>query len=215
MNSSFQPTVDDLESDLQVNTLSPALLSLLLLPNLRLASKTQRLDGTPQPHLTFVGSGLHAMAKFPERKLPQGEILAKLNVREAYTQADRYPVAKTIGLFWMRELAHRVSPSEIIINSVNPGFCKTNIMGHATGASKYMSKLAQGLVGRSSEDGARCIVDGATLRGPDSHGKYLSEMQVKPESDIVKGPEGADLQGRLWDETYALFEKHGVEVPKV
>ena len=76
-NTEFVPTGDGFESDLQVNVLAPALLSVLLLPNLRLASGKEQ--DAPAPHLTFVASGLHEMAKFPERKLGRGQIVSALN----------------------------------------------------------------------------------------------------------------------------------------
>ncbi|KAI9776764.1 MAG: hypothetical protein M1839_009408 [Geoglossum umbratile] len=90
MNGEFIPSTDGLESELQVDTLSTALLSLLLLPNLRLASSYPRLPDTPRPHLTFVSSGIHGMAKFPERKLGPGEVLPALSNRAQYKQSDRY-----------------------------------------------------------------------------------------------------------------------------
>jgi len=211
MNAEFTTSADGLESELQVNTLSPALLSLLLLPNIYLASSSPRTPNTPRPHLTFVSSGVHSMAKFPERKLGPGEILPALNGRAQYNQSDRYAVTKTIGLLWMRELASRVNSSDIVINAVNPGFCKTGIMRNARGIVDYASRAMQFLLGREVADGARCLVDAAVIKGPETHGLYLSEMEVKAESDLVRSDEGKELKGRLWDEIVKLLEKHGLD----
>jgi retinol dehydrogenase-12 len=212
MNGEFVASADGLESELQINVLSPALLSLLLLPNFHLASSFSKLPSTPRPHLTFVSSGLHTMAKFPERKLGPGEILPALNNRAQYSQSDRYSVTKTIGLLWMRELASRVQSSDIVINAVNPGFCKTGLMRNTSGVMYYLSRVTQFLLGREVADGARCLIDAAVIKGPETHGLYLSEMQVKAESDLVRSAEGKELEGRLWEEIVALLGQHGLDV---
>lgn len=203
-NSESIQTSDGLESDLQVNAIAPALLSLLLLPNLRRASSSPTAPTSPA-HLTFVSSGLHADARFPERNAPGG-ILAALNDSKQYQQQDRYPTSKSIGLLWARELALRVPSSEIVINSATPGFCKTGLARHMHGMMAYAIKATEMLLGRSAQDGARCLVDAVLMKGEDTHQKYLSEMQVKPESKMVRSKEGAELQKKLWDETIALLE---------
>jgi len=212
MNSEFITSTDGLESELQVNALSPALLSLLLLPNFHLASSSPKLPNAPRPHLTFVSSGLHGMAKFPERKLGPGEILSALNNRSKYNQSDRYGVTKTIGLLWMRELASRVQSSDVVVNAVNPGFCKTKLMRNAGSVAYYLSKCAQFLLGREVADGARCLVDATIVKGPETHGLYHSETQIKAESDLVRSAEGKELGERLWEEIVALLGKHGLDV---
>ena len=208
-NTRFNPSADGLESDLQVNTLAPALLSLLLLPNLRLAASSASPPNAPKPHLIFVSSGLHETAKFPERKLGAGRILAALNDPKQYKQSDRYPTTKVIGIFWMRELASRVSSSDIIVNSVNPGFCKTDLTSNVKGIQAQIMAFAGWAIGRPALEGGRCLVDAAVVQGPETHGKYVSELRVKAESSLVSGPEGKELQRKLWDETIALLKKHG------
>ena len=122
-NTKFTTTVDGYESDLQVNYLGPALLSLLLLPNLRVAAAKPRPPNGPRPHLTVVASGLHEMAQFPQRRLLSGQVLAALNDQKQYMQKDRYPVTKLLSLLWTKSLASRVPSSEIIISAPAPGFC--------------------------------------------------------------------------------------------
>lgn len=193
-----------------MNTLGPALLSLLLLPNLGLASTSHTLPDVPRPHLTIVSSGLHAMAKFPERKLGKGEALSALNDPKKYNQQDRYPVTKALSLLWTKELAERVASSEVIINAPTPGFCKTGLMRNTHGIMSYVVKLSGALLGRSAVDGARCLVSAAVEAGPETHGKYLSETHVKAESEMVGGEEGKELQGRMWQEIVGLLKLHGL-----
>jgi retinol dehydrogenase 12 len=182
-------TSDGYESDLQVNTLSPALLSLLLLPNLRLAASSSQPSAV-KPHLTIVSSGLHKMAKFKESEQPEGQILNTLNEKTKYNQQDRYPVSKTVGLLWTKELAKRIPCSDIVINAPTPGFCKTGLMGNTAGGMKYVLTLFAALFGRSAEDGARCIIDAALIKGPETHGRYLSETIVQDESPLIRSSTG-------------------------
>ncbi|MCJ1390772.1 hypothetical protein MMC18_003633 [Xylographa bjoerkii] len=205
-NAKWKNTTDGLESDLQVNVLAPALLSLLLIPNARRA--TTAVPESPA-HLTFVSSGLHEMAKFPERHQSPGHILTALNDPSEYNQQDRYATGKTIGLLWTRELAARLSSNEVVVNAVNPGFCKTGIIQNMSGMMAGMVKLTELLLGRSAADGARCIVDATLMKGVESHGKYLSEMQVKPESPLVRSDEGRELQSKIWDEIVTLLKEKG------
>jgi retinol dehydrogenase-12 len=211
-NTKFITTPDGHESDLQVNALGPALLSLLLLPNLRAAAASPHPPGAPRPHMTIVSSGLHEMAKFPEKNLPRREILSALDDEKRYTQSDRYPVTKTINLLWTRALASKVPSSEIIINAPTPGFCKTGLMRHTSGVMNMIVKLAMVSVGRSAEDGARCLVDAAIVKKEETHGKYLSETKLKPESQLVQSEEGQELQAKVWDEIMAVFAKKSIPV---
>jgi len=47
---------------------------------------------------------------------------------------------------------------------------------------------------------------------PETHGLYLSEMQVKAESDLVRSAEGKELEGRLWEEIVALLDSMDLDV---
>ncbi|TGO65480.1 hypothetical protein BCON_0002g00640 [Botryotinia convoluta] len=205
-------TTDGYEGNLQVKTLAPALLSLLLLPNLRVAASSTRPADAPQPHLSIVSSGLHEMASFPEKNLLQGEILAALNDANRYTQSDRYPVTKAISLLWTKELAKKVASSEVIINAPTPGFCKTGLMSQTSGIMGLIVKLSMILVGRSAPDGARCLVDAAVSGPRETHGRYLSEMQVKLESELVRSEQGAELGKKLLEEIMDVFARKGLDV---
>lgn len=211
-NTKFTTTADGYESDLQVNDLGPALLSLLLLPNLRAAATSPRASEAPRPHLTIVSSGLHEMAKFPERSLAKGEILAALNDEKKYKQQDRYPTTKLISLLWTRSLASKIPSSEIIINAPAPGFCKTGLTRNQSGVMGVILKIAEVLLGRSAEDGARCIVDAAIVKGEDTHGKFLSEAKIAPESELVRSKEGQELQEKIWDEVVDVFARKDIHV---
>jgi retinol dehydrogenase-12 len=211
-NFGYKATSDGYESDLQVNVLAPALLSLLLLPNLRRQAAAEPSSSPFTPRLTFVSSALHAQAKFPERNLPAGQVVAALNDPSKYDGFDRYSTTKLLGLFWAKQLAAVQDAREerVTINAVNPGFCKTGILGNAQGAMKYVMKLSTAMLGRSPEDGARCIVDAAMVKGHDSHGRYLSEAKIAEEAPVLCGAEGKDLQRRIWEEVLMVLKKESV-----
>ncbi|TEY85262.1 hypothetical protein BOTCAL_0015g00510 [Botryotinia calthae] len=211
-NTKFTTTTDGYESNLQVNTLAPALLYLLLLPNLRVAALFTRPADAPQPHLSIVSSGLHEMAKFPEKDLPQGEILAALNDANRYTQSDRYPVTKAISLLWTKELSKRIPSSKVIINAPTPGFCKTGLMSQTSGIMGFIVKLAFLSVGRSAQDGSQCLVDAAVSGPLETHGRYLSEMQIKLESELLRSEQGAELGKKLWEEIMDVFARKGLDI---
>ena len=211
-NTKFTTTVDGYESDLQVNYLGPALLSLLLLPNLRVAAAKPRPPNGPRPHLTVVASGLHEMAQFPQRRLLSGQVLAALNDQKQYMQKDRYPVTKLLSLLWTKSLASRVPSSEIIISAPAPGFCKTGLFRDMSGIAGVILRLAMVLLGRSAEDGARCLVDAALTKTEETHGLFLSEMSVKPESELVRSEEGQKLQEKMWEDCMEVFVRHDINV---
>jgi hypothetical protein len=65
---------------------------------------------------------------------------------------------------------------------------------------------SKGLIARTTEVGSRTLVD-ASLQGPASHGKYLSDCKVRKPASIVVGKGGAELQARVWSELGAELEK--------
>jgi retinol dehydrogenase-12 len=70
---------------------------------------------------------VHGLAKFPERNTP--EIFQALNNPNQYLQGDRYNVTKMLDLLLTRQLAKSpaVDP-DVIVCSVNPNFCKSELM---------------------------------------------------------------------------------------
>lgn len=184
------------ESSLQINHLSTALLSLLLLPVLR---KTSLDLGCPT-RLTFTSSEVHMWTPFKEQET--NNILARLNDKKYFGNTmDRYSVTKLLNVFWALELASRVSGEEVVINLINPGSVDTGL--HRDG-----SKIIQGFdrfIGRTREEGGLLLMDAAVVKGADTHGKYLSEAKLVEVSTFVRGEDGRKIQIRLWDETVAVL----------
>lgn len=74
---------EDNESTITVNNISTFLLGLLLLPKLRESSVTYKKETV----LTFTGSFVHFLTKFPEREA--GEIFDELGIKEKANMQDR------------------------------------------------------------------------------------------------------------------------------
>lgn len=105
------PLIIILSSSLQVNHLSTALLSLLLVPNMLKAAELH----SSASRLVLVSSGLHFLVDI-DRELVQSAILQTLGQKEFCTDAEmrrRYPVTK-------RTYTLTLSPLITLSNANNP-----------------------------------------------------------------------------------------------
>jgi len=163
------------ESSLQVNHLSTALLTLYLMPVLRKTAK----DLNEPTRLTTTSSEVALWTPFKEQNAEK--ILDHLNNQQYFgpDHLDRYSVTKRLNMFWTRELASRVPGDEVVMNLVNPGTMDTGLHrdGHQTFNGKFLQRFDR-LLGRTPEEGGRLVMDGAVVKGKDTHGKYLSEANV-------------------------------------
>ena len=159
------------ETTIQVNHYSTALLSLLLLPPLR---ATAARTGKPS-RITITSSEVHMWTSFKERTAPK--VLDELDNEKSWGNPDRYNVSKLLNVLWTRELASKVKPSEIVINTVNPGLVKSSLHRENTNG---MEKKFTEFFGRTTEEGARTLLDAAIIQGPQTHGGYLSECKPTP-----------------------------------
>jgi NAD(P)-dependent dehydrogenase (short-subunit alcohol dehydrogenase family) len=178
----YQLSPDGWESVLQVNVLSTALLSCLLLSQLVEQTKNLELEERKGgvPHLVIVGSDSHYQALFPERR--EEQIMAALNTEKSFKghEFDRYCVSKLFDLYIAIELAALVPREKgnptVVINCVTPGFCASGLLAQS-GDPPLVLRVLQWLVARTPEKGALCYVD-AAMKGSESHGKYLNHQAV-------------------------------------
>ncbi|KAK0934131.1 hypothetical protein LTR29_014319 [Friedmanniomyces endolithicus] len=188
------------ESTITVNVVSTFLLALLILPKLQ---ETAKLQGTT-PNLTIVSSEVHFFTAFPERKDPS--IFPALNDPSKARMMDRYNVSKLLEVFACREIArlHPVSDMRVTLNFLNPGLCHSELQRDVP---SYLRPLVNTfmLLARTTEVGARTLVH-AALAGPETHGKYLSDNRVRGCANLVEGPEGAEVQRRVWGELGGILE---------
>lgn len=161
------------ERNLQVNHISTALLSLLLLPTLKATSKRY----SKPSRLTVVSSIVHEWTPFNEHKYPQ--LIARMDEADSMKSMDleRYSSTKLLQVLWVRQLASAVNSTEVTVNCVNPGLCQTPLhqehvdFGYLT-ATKWF--------GWTPVQGGHCILDAAIAQNNESHGQYISFQAITP-----------------------------------
>ena len=200
---------EDNETTITVNVISTFLLGLLALPSLR---RTAQEQGT-LTHMTFLSSMIQIFAPHEQLSSPgKGKIFDTLTEMKQEGMAQRYYLSKLMVQQLVEELAleevEATRPSgqqRVIINGVNPGWCKTELFRNYQQA--VGEKIGLSLIGRTAEVGSRPLVHAATMTGAESHGKYLSECQVKSTSGFQQSSEGRRVQRELWVELAEKLEK--------
>ncbi len=129
--------------------------------------------------------------------------------------SERYPVSKLLEVLSVYELAPLMSASpnnfpegpNIILNTVNPGLCKSELSRDAKGAQKLMFTLMKMAIARTTEKGSRTIV-AAAAAGGETHGKYMSNCAaIESPSTLIQSEEGKEVQKRVWKELVAILER--------
>ncbi|KAI0092207.1 hypothetical protein BDY19DRAFT_990939 [Irpex rosettiformis] len=210
----YVATTDGWEQTIQVNHLSTALLSFLLVPNLVKASKLH--DSCSR--LVVVSSEVHCWASFDD-ELMNTNILATLSDKEYCTperMAHHYEASKLLNVLFTRAFSHHLSPSyssSLIPDVVNPGLCVSELARNAPLAFKIRIKILHTLFARTAEQGARQVVWAAL--GPDGKdgphvqqtmgGEYVSIAQIRQPSDFVVSRTGWEAQEKIWNETIDIL----------
>ncbi|KAF1951097.1 hypothetical protein CC80DRAFT_519634 [Byssothecium circinans] len=148
------------EEDLQVNTLSSALLGILLLPKLKVSKPvTGRI-----PVLEFVNSGPHQNAIVSHEIQKQPSILEWYNKPENFTETCR-----------------GVSSGDVIITSICPGPVKTDIARDHFGipGMRFLFYIAGLLFLFPAEVGANPILSD-TVQGERAHGRFWQSDEIQP-----------------------------------
>ncbi|KAI0081318.1 NAD(P)-binding protein [Panus rudis PR-1116 ss-1] len=215
----WERTPDNWETDLQVNHLSTALLALLLLPCLSQAAR----DSSSPSRLVVVSSGIHTQVSFSEDQFPSN-IITRLNDQSLTDTAgfeSRYGHTKLLNVLFTRALAERLVPtSGIVANTVNPGFCATQLMRHVEDkslADQYSSLL------RSPEEGSRALIFAAIARSnagkediQQFQGAYISDVaQIASPSDWVLSEEGHRAQEKIWHETIEILSNVSTDIGEI
>ena len=106
-----------------------------------------------------------------------------------------------LNVFFARGLSERLRDKLVIVNTVNPGFCHSELTRHATGLQAGAIRLVKKFLARTTEEGGRQLV-WACIGGKDNidqlRGAYISSMRVQEPSDFVVGETGKRAQTKLW-----------------
>ncbi|EKJ72267.1 hypothetical protein NXS19_012545 [Fusarium pseudograminearum] len=190
------------ESMLTVNFISTALLSLLVLPALRLAAI--RFNVTPR--MVIVSSD----AAFDCRLTT--EVPNIFEAIDAETSVlDHYSKTKLLQTMFISRLSQGIDASgkgHIIANAVHPGLCGTQLFKHIDFPFSLFLSALVAVLGRTPEMGSRALLAGA-FAGEDLHGKIMFNGEEHQFPKCMQGEMGDKLTGRVWDELMELLE--GIE----
>lgn len=160
------------EKAFQVNYLSTVLLAHLLLPTLKAKSPA----GKPG-RLTLVNSASAYMAKFPKRDVKP--FLPTFDDPRGWDPVEAYTASKALAHLWIVKLAEKVRKEDVVVNIVDPGFCKgTGLHRDLTGANKVVFAVLKPLTGRSMAAGASTYIHASVVSGAESHGSFLMDWKI-------------------------------------
>ncbi|KAJ7708868.1 hypothetical protein B0H17DRAFT_1031140 [Mycena rosella] len=204
----YEATKDGWETALQVNCLSTPLLAILLLPlMIRTAEEFSTL-----PRIVVVGSSVHYWSTIEENVRNNPGILRALGGSQYCTQKAidaRYYLTKLLTIFFVRAFNARISPSTpVIVNTVNPGYCHSELRRTFSGFQAVVDHLTELALAFTTEEGSRQLVWGAIgeQENPETlRGAYISGCKVEEVSDFVLSPEGVKAQNDIWDEMLVLL----------
>ncbi|KAK4554615.1 hypothetical protein LTR86_008470 [Recurvomyces mirabilis] len=208
-------TSEGLERTLTINVISTYLMVLSLYPLLQSTAERYQVD----THLTIVGSLIHYFGPDAQLDVPAGtSIIETLNDPKTADMASRYPLSKLMVhlvfqamLHHLPKHSHTADTTGTIVNLVNPGWCSTELGRNKDG--NMFEKGMFAMIGRTGEEGSRTLVHGV-IAGRETHGFYLSECKVKPQSSYVDSERGRSMAGRLWEEVVARIGRVDPEVVK-
>jgi NAD(P)-dependent dehydrogenase (short-subunit alcohol dehydrogenase family) len=125
--------------------------------------------------------------------------------------ADRYQTSKLLEVLFVRALAEKMNTGphaseRVILNMVNPGLCHSSLMRNTKGIMGLIVQLLKLILARSTELGSRTLVTSAA-GGSETHGKYMSDCEVKDPSEFVRSEDGKKTQERVYKELMAILEK--------
>ncbi|KAG0707119.1 short-chain dehydrogenase [Suillus ampliporus] len=179
----YAKTSDGYETTFQINYLSTALLSILMLPHL---IKT----GTPEntSRLVIVSSEVHFLANKLEGADEWPSIIENID-DETYCTAsvmrNRYHLSKLLEVMFIRELSSRLpTPTLVAVSAVNPGFRHSRLTREIESGPlfKFTVRIYKGLLARTTEMGSRTLIHAAIEPGERGrHGHYLSSCEVAEE----------------------------------
>ncbi|KAF5624895.1 short-chain dehydrogenase reductase family [Fusarium sp. NRRL 52700] len=196
------------EVGIQVNHLSTALLTILLIPILK--AKT---SGHGPPRLTTVNSLTAHLCKFPNKD--ERPLLASFDDPKItpWSSQERYGVSKLLNQLFLVRLCEKVNPNDVIINMVDPGLTKgTHLGGHHEmgGVAGALVGAFMAICGRPVDRGAASYTNAVYGHGKDSHGCFLMSCEIAPLACWFY-KHGDILVDQVWNETLEELDFAGVK----
>ncbi|KAF2150200.1 NAD(P)-binding protein [Myriangium duriaei CBS 260.36] len=190
--------VEGLERTLTVNVVGTMMMALKVLPKLQESARTYKVD----TNLTIIGSLIHVFGPDGQMNV-DGRVFEALSDAKTADMPQRYNLSKLILHLCFNELVATTKDGKgegkpgVVMNLVNPGWCASELSRHRHRPmyERFLFKF----MGRTTEEGSRSLVHGV-VAGRETHGCYLSECVVKPQSSFVRSAKGKVMQKRLWKE---------------
>ncbi|KAK2605935.1 hypothetical protein QQS21_003661 [Conoideocrella luteorostrata] len=180
------------DETIQVNYISTALLTVLLLP---VAKAKRPAQGGIASRITLTSSDVATWTPFKEKT--KNPLLPAFDTPGG-KPTDRMMVSKLLGQFFLAELAKRVPPSAVVINYATPGMVHDSQFNREIDGT-FGGKIAFVFIrriGYTSLVAARHITDAIVKHGEESHGQYLSTQKLKPMAPIIYSDVGKEISER-------------------
>ncbi|KAI1660458.1 hypothetical protein F4813DRAFT_400670 [Daldinia decipiens] len=135
------------EEDIQVNYLSNALRTLLLVPIL-----ADKKTGDAPGRIVLVSSGIANATKFNEKESNPILPVFKKKMEPKWLFKERYGTSKVLVQMFVAELAKRVPSSAVVVTVASPGFChKSEIIRDGEGRFVGLLTVSQSRLRSTSE----------------------------------------------------------------
>ncbi|KAF1834212.1 NAD(P)-binding protein [Decorospora gaudefroyi] len=193
------------EVTMQVNYLSTALLSLLLLPKLKPTTSSSEPG-----RLSIVNSGASLGMSVED---PGDErLLDSFDRPEKFDAFAYYGLSKLLVMMFVAKLAQMINPKEVIVNCTDPGatkgtafFRNVNSWIMNIGVRAFM-----GLIGRRMPDASRIYLHSSLVLGEESHGSW-TDWIIRCWPKTMYTDQGRKMSEKLWDETLEELKFAGVK----
>lgn len=128
---------------------------------------------------------------------------------------NRYNLSKLLLLYVIIKLASIVDPitndksrdsNSIVVNSLDPCFCKTGLAGELTGGVKAVFKVFEFLFARSAEEGSRLVVAAASA-GRETHGGYMRAGALQKYAPFITSEDGIKKSNYVWEQLGRQLEQ--------
>lgn len=97
-------------------------------------------------------------------------------------------------------------PNPIVINSLDPCFCKTGLPGEITGGLGVAIKGFEFLFARPAEEGSRLVVTAASA-GRQTHGGYMQAGALQKYAPFITSDEGVTRSNYVWEQLGKKLEQ--------
>ena len=138
-------------------------------------------------------------------------MIANVNIYFAHIRVyTNFYFSIVLNVFFARGLSERLCDKLVIVNTVNPGLCHSELSRNDTGLDAWIMWLMKKFLARTTEEGGRQLI-WACIGGKDNveqlRGAYISSMHVQEPSDFVISEEGKLAQTKLWVNNYLSYTR--------